>query len=52
MGGKLAEAYASLINEMWLGSGSKTAPWDLKKVIGKRVSKFSGYGQQDSAELI
>mmetsp|Transcript_18347 Transcript_18347/g.25417 ORF Transcript_18347/g.25417 Transcript_18347/m.25417 type:complete len:81 (-) Transcript_18347:853-1095(-) len=30
----------------------KTAPWDLKKVVGSRVSRFSGFGQQDAAELI
>ncbi len=52
MGGRLAETYCALIQEMWIGTTGKTAPWDLKKVIGKRVSKFSGFGQQDSAELI
>lgn len=52
MGGKLAQAYAGLIREMWLDSGARTAPHDLKKVVGKRVTKFSGFGQQDSCELI
>ena len=44
MGGKFAQAYASLIHEMWLGSANRIAPWDLKKVVGKRVSRFSGFG--------
>ena len=52
MGGKLAISYAELVKEMWLGSSNRTAPHELKKVVGKRVSKFSGYGQQDSCELI
>lgn len=52
MGGKLAQAYAELIKDMWMGSSGRTAPHDLKKVVGKRVTKFSGFGQQDSCELI
>jgi len=45
MGGKLASTYAELIKEMWVGTSARTAPHELKKVVGKRVSKFSGYGQ-------
>ena len=45
MGGKLALAYAELIKDMWLGSSGRTAPHELKKVVGKRVTKFSGFGQ-------
>ena len=52
MGGKLAVSYAELIKEMWMGSSGRTAPHELKKVVGKRVTKFSGFGQQDSCELI
>lgn len=37
---------------MWLGTSSRTAPHEIKRVVGKRVTKFSGYGQQDSCELI
>ena len=44
MGGKLAMAYAGLVHDMWIGSSGKTAPWDVKNVVGKRVSKFSGFG--------
>jgi ubiquitin carboxyl-terminal hydrolase 4/11/15 len=37
---------------MWLGTSGRIAPHDLKKCVGKRVTKFAGYGQQDSCELI
>ena len=50
--GKLAEAYAELVKDMWVGGNGRTAPWEVKKVVGKRVTKFSGFGQQDSCELI
>lgn len=52
MSGRLAKAYSGLMQEMWQGSDSKTAPWDLKKTLGSRISRFSGFGQQDSAELV
>lgn len=51
-GGKLAVAYAELIHDMWVASSQKTAPHDLKRVVGKKVAKFSGFGQQDSIELV
>ena len=44
MGGKLATAYAELSKEMWLGSSGRVAPWNVKNSVGKRVSKFSGFG--------
>lgn len=52
MGGALAAAYGSLIREMWCGKDNRTAPSDLKRTLGKRIARFSGYGQQDSAELV
>lgn len=52
MKGKLAKAYAGLMKEIWLESGRSTAPWDLKKTLGSRIARFSGYGQQDAAELV
>jgi ubiquitin C-terminal hydrolase len=45
LGGKLAEAYGDLMEEMWIGSSKSTAPFDLKRVLGKRVARFQGYGQ-------
>ena len=44
LGGKLAKVYAELNYEMWIGSSNRVAPWDLKKVVGKKVAKFSGFG--------
>lgn len=52
MSGKLAKAYAGLIKDMWEGTDNRTAPWDLKKTLGSKISRFSGFGQQDSAELV
>ena len=52
MSGKLAKAYASLVKDLWQGTDSKTAPWNLKKTLGSKISRFSGFGQQDSAELV
>ena len=37
---------------MWQGRDNRTAPYDLKRTLGSRISRFSGYGQQDSAELV
>lgn len=45
MQGKLATAYAGLVRELWIGSSGKVAPWDVKNSVGKKVSKFSGFGQ-------
>lgn len=33
--GRLVAAYAQLMKEMWVDSNSKTAPWEVKKSIGK-----------------
>ena len=52
MKGKLAQSYAELVKEMWMESSGRTAPHTLKQVVGKRVTKFQGFGQQDSCELI
>ena len=52
MKGKLAKAFGALIREMWCGKSNSIAPHDLKRTLGSRISRFSGYGQQDSAELV
>jgi len=44
MGGKLATAYAGLMQEMWCGGSSRLAPTDLKRTLGSKISRFSGYG--------
>ena len=45
-------AYHELMQEMWCDNNRSTAPFTLKRVLGKRVARFSGYGQQDACELI
>lgn len=37
---------------MWTGNDSPVSPYNLKKMIGKFSGQFSGFGQQDSQELI
>lgn len=49
---ELAKTFGNLISQMWNGSGNQVSPWDLKKVIGKFASQFSGYQQHDSHELL
>ena len=41
--GRVSEAYADLIKEMWIDSRSKTTPYDVKKTIGEVASQFRGY---------
>lgn len=45
MKGKLAKAFGILIKELWLSRESRTAPYDLKRTLGNKISRFSGYGQ-------
>ncbi|KAH0789723.1 Clan CA, family C19, ubiquitin hydrolase-like cysteine peptidase [Histomonas meleagridis] len=52
MKGELATSFASLCSRYWSGRDSTISPSDLKYVIGKYVPQFSGFGQQDSHELI
>ena len=54
MQGKLAKAYAGLMKELHSESQSAPSvkPWDFKKTLGTKISRFSGYNQQDSSELV
>lgn len=45
LGGRLATAYTSLLNDLWVAKDRKTAPYDLKRVLGKKIARFSGHGQ-------
>lgn len=40
MGGHLAQAYEGLMSDIWIGNSKSTAPFDLKRVLGKRVARF------------
>lgn len=50
--GRVAEAYGELMNDMWIGSKNKAAPFNVKKSIGTVVAQFRGYNQQDSHEFL
>ena len=40
------------MNEMWVSSSRSTSPSELKKSIARIAQQFSGFGQQDSQELM
>lgn len=48
LGGRLAEAYASLLLRMWSGRYRSLAPHGLRWAIGKFAAQFTGYRQHDS----
>ncbi|OHT08150.1 Clan CA, family C19, ubiquitin hydrolase-like cysteine peptidase [Tritrichomonas foetus] len=52
MKGRLASAFADLMRRVWSGNENCISPNDLKMVIGEFAPQFSGFGQQDSHELI
>ncbi|KAJ3115644.1 CSN-associated deubiquitinating enzyme Ubp12, partial [Nowakowskiella sp. JEL0407] len=55
MEGRVAEAYANLIKNLWAQQEYKKhsyAPRHFKQTIGAFNSMFSGYSQQDSEELL
>uniref|UniRef100_H2ZMQ7 Ubiquitin carboxyl-terminal hydrolase n=1 Tax=Ciona savignyi TaxID=51511 RepID=H2ZMQ7_CIOSA len=51
MGGKLAQAYAQLIQSIWSGDQSSFAPREFKMKVSQFAPRFSGYQQHDSQEL-
>jgi len=50
--GKLAESFAQLLGLMWREDTTRVAPRNFKYQVGQFAEQFSGYGQQDSMELI
>lgn len=50
-GGKVARAYASLLEDMWSGDYSKLAPKDLKATVASFAPQFNNYYQHDSQEF-
>eukprot|EP01060_Flectonema_neradi_P015650 TRINITY_DN2228_c1_g1_i1.p1 TRINITY_DN2228_c1_g1~~TRINITY_DN2228_c1_g1_i1.p1 ORF type:complete len:828 (+),score=101.92 TRINITY_DN2228_c1_g1_i1:45-2528(+) len=49
--GKLAEAFAELMKNMWTGKDDYS-PTTFKKVLGRANDQFAGWGQEDSQELV
>ena len=52
MGGALAESWAELIRDYWIGGYRVGDPSDLKRTFGYKIKRFSGFNQQDSNEFI
>lgn len=52
MNGQVAEAFGALIERLWSSSGGAVAPREFKQALSKFAPSFSGYGQQDSQELL
>ena len=50
--GKIAEAYYSLISELWNGNSRYINPWDFRQIFVSFVKQFAGYSQQDSDEML
>lgn len=50
--GKLAQAFADLLNELYAGSKKSTAPWDVKRVVAMKARQFDGFAQHDSQEML
>ena len=52
MGGDLAKSWGELIHEYWVENTSVGNPSSFKYTIGRKASRFRGYGQQDSNEFM
>jgi hypothetical protein len=50
--GRIAEEYGALLKTMWQGQYRTYAPYKFKNVVGECQSRFAGYSQQDSSELL
>ena len=52
MEGALAESWADLLRDYWIGSSRVGDPSCLKRTFSNKIKRFSGYNQQDSNEFI
>lgn len=52
LGGKLALAFAALMEKLWRGGVAHVSPKLFKWQLAKFAPQFSGYAQQDSQELL
>ncbi|GAA5827452.1 hypothetical protein JCM11251_003818 [Rhodosporidiobolus azoricus] len=52
MRGQVATAFGELIERLWHGTSSSVAPREFKQALARFAPQFSGYGQQDSQELL
>jgi hypothetical protein len=47
-GGKLAAAYADLLQQLWLGGAPSVAPMNVKRAMAQFKTQFSGFAQEDA----
>lgn len=52
MKGEIASAFGDLLEKLWKGSASSVAPREFKWTLARFAPQFSGYGQQDTQELL
>ncbi|SCV70333.1 BQ2448_1727 [Microbotryum intermedium] len=52
MRGQVAESFGQLIERLWSTSSGAYAPRDFKQALSRFAPQFSGYGQQDTQELL
>ena len=52
LGGKLANAWNSLLEEYWNSSNRTGNPSEVKGMVARKVRKFGGFSQQDSNEFM
>lgn len=52
LGGRLATAYADLLDDLWRHTRSSVAPTDVKRAVSKFQERFSGFAQHDAQELL
>lgn len=50
--GRLVQAWAKLISEMWVNNAQVVRPDLFKRILGQYNVTFEGYGQHDSQECI
>lgn len=50
--GRLVQAWAKLISEMWVNNSQVVRPDLFKRILGQYNVTFEGYGQHDSQECI
>ena len=50
--GRLAIAFADLLNDLYVGDSPYVAPWDVKNMIARRAIQFQGFTQHDSQEML
>lgn len=43
LGGRLAQSYASLLEEIWVDDKSHASTWELKKIIAKLAPQVNSF---------